>query len=540
LPMRKSAPSLAPVFETENSPNDIPSASWQRWLLRGIGFVVVVYVVVLAVQLVLRAAFPWDLFMWAESPFMTDMLKLDSGQPLFGPPADGNSFVYSPGLTYLTFALLKPLGLHLDIRFCRLVTVGVGILAGILAGLAGRQASKMISPEMQFPRLAWLGAGIAVLVIFKNFNADATHPDNMMMLHTAGLFSLTLAAVRKRSLGLAVVTMLFAGLGVFAKQTLCIAFVGPALVFARFNAGSWRRWLLLAGIGALSSAGALALLWHPDFARFYTWEVIVRHQIHSTRFYWMIVDLLHGDRALLAVLGLAALAVLWRAGSAARQYLQIWALVGLCSVAPGALPYAKHFGTWNNLIIYELWLVMLVLPAIAIWLKEVSTSPVAGLGREPRFNFLAGTVLAAFVVLLVPTRFPADRAMYECCETVQARVTADIRAGHRVLVAHGTMYQLRAGSREIPLDRANSVVELVAAGLGDRVQMIERLRSRYYDRIYLVVEDWYGEAILAEINKNYVVEDVVKKPVTADHSELCRYLPLIGDCKIMSPRRNPP
>jgi hypothetical protein len=220
--------------------------------------------------------------------------------------------------------------------------------------------------------------------------------------------------------------------------------------------------------------------------------------------------------------------------------VQIWAAVGLCSVAPGALPYAKHFGTWNNLIIYELWLVMLVLPAVAIWLKEASTSPAAGLGREPHFNFLAGTVLAAFVVLLVPTRFPADRAMYECCETVQARVTADTKAGHRVLVAHGTMYQLRAGSREIPLDRANSVVELVAAGLADRVQMIERLRRRYYDRIYLVMEDWYGEAILAEINKNYVVEDVVKKPVTADRSELCRYLPLIGDCKIMSPRRNPP
>lgn len=150
------------------------------------------------------------------------------------------------------------------------------------------------------------------------------------------------------------------------------------------------------------------------------------------------------------------------------------------------------------------------------------------------------TALGAFVLLLLPTRLPASRGMYECCAAVQARVTADIKAGRRVLVAQGTMYQLRAGSREIPLDRANSVVELVAAGLGDRVRMIERIRSHYYDRLYLVVKDWYGETILAEINKHYVVEAVVKKPVTADHSELCRYLPLIGDCKIMSPRGNPP
>jgi hypothetical protein len=252
----------------------------------------------------------------------------------------------------------------------------------------------------------------------------------------------------------------------------------------------------------------------------------------------MIMDLLHADRAFLAALGLAAVAILWRAGTAGRQYLQMWIAVGLCSVAPSALAYAKHFGTWNNLIIFQLWLVVLVWPAIGAWLNQ---PPPAQPGAvESRFNFLLGALFVVFVGLLLPTRFPASRAMYDCCATVQEKVSADLKAGRRVLVTQGTMYQLRAGSREVPLDRVNSVVDVVAAGLGDRVGMIDRIRAHHYDRIYLVVEDWYGDAILAELYKHYAVTDVIKLDEPSGHSELCRFLPLMGPCKILSPRADVP
>ena len=72
---------------------------------------------VLAYQLSARIQFPWDKMVWVESPFLTDMVKLSAGEPVFGTIEDGNSFVYSPGLTYLSYALLKPFGLQLDIRF---------------------------------------------------------------------------------------------------------------------------------------------------------------------------------------------------------------------------------------------------------------------------------------------------------------------------------------------------------------------------------------------------------------------------------------
>jgi hypothetical protein len=273
--------------------NSIRDAQWQRWLVRFLACVVVTYLAWLAVVEMLRLPFPWDLFVWPESPFMTNMLKMDLGQPLFGPAADGNSFVYSPGLEYVTFALLKPLGLHLDIRYCRLVNVSSRVLAGV-AGRSPRRAIKLLL-ENRFGKFAWIGCGVAVLVIFRNFTADVTHPDNLVMLHTAGVFWLTLWAWREKRFGIAMLAMLFAGGGVFAKQILALAFLGPALVFARFNPWGWRKWLVLVLVGALSAVAALtgsAGRQTPGFIC-----LPLPHQgIHVTRLL-MMIDLLTADRA---------------------------------------------------------------------------------------------------------------------------------------------------------------------------------------------------------------------------------------------------
>src|SRR6267154_4215920 len=106
---------------------------------KSICWIVFLFVGISVIETALRIRFPWDLYIWAESPFMTDMIKLDHHLPVFTAPADGNSFVYSPGLEYITFALLKPFGLELDIRFCRLVSVLISVLA------AGCGATRMIA-----------------------------------------------------------------------------------------------------------------------------------------------------------------------------------------------------------------------------------------------------------------------------------------------------------------------------------------------------------------------------------------------------------
>src|SRR5262249_4066927 len=84
-----------------------------------------------------RGRLPWDIMLWAESPFMVNILKLHAGQPIFSPPGDVNSFVYSPGLEYLAYALLAPFDLALDVRWCRAVNVGLGFAAAAVAAFAG-------------------------------------------------------------------------------------------------------------------------------------------------------------------------------------------------------------------------------------------------------------------------------------------------------------------------------------------------------------------------------------------------------------------
>lgn len=502
----------------------------------GLAAVVVIYLVWLAVIIGRRATFSWDLFVWPESPFMTNMLKLHLGQPLFGPPADGNSFVYSPGLEYLTFALLQPLGLHLDIRFCRLVNIAIGVLASGLAGLALGRIVKMIAPENRFPRIAWLGGGVALLVIFKNFTADVPHPDNLVMLHTAGVFLLTFWAWREKNFGVAMAVMVLAGCGVFAKQILLLAFLGPVLVFARFNPWGWRKWFVLVLVGGLSTAAALWSITRSSDARFYLLELLPQQGVHVTRLYGMVMDLTTGDRAFLLMLGFMAVGLLWHAGGKGRDYLQFWLAIGLFSVFPNLLSYVKTMGTWNNLIIIQLWLLFAVWPALALWLLPPARSRANNSEDTGLFNWTFAMALVVFVGLLLPPKKPAHPAMVAACTEIQQQVDADVKAGRRILVGHGMMYLLRAGAKDVPLDRVNSILELKAGQLASRSHFPERLRQHYYDRLYLTLEDWYPPEFVSEINRHYEVQSVVKPPAYSNSMESARFPALIAECRIMIPR----
>lgn len=62
---------------------------------------------------------------------------------------------------------------------------------------------------------------------------------------------------------------------------------------------------------------------------------------------------------------------------------------------------------------------------------------------------------------------------------------------------------------------AISILELKAAGHENLSRFPERIRQHYYDRLYLTVEHWYPPAFIAEIDKHYQVQNVVKQPRAA-------------------------
>jgi hypothetical protein len=93
-------------------------------------------------RMILRALFPLDLWIWSESPFLTNLLKLQAGVPLWGPPSDTNSFVYSPGLEYACRFLLSPFRLQFDITYLRAVAIALSVLTSLVANTMAFAAAR--------------------------------------------------------------------------------------------------------------------------------------------------------------------------------------------------------------------------------------------------------------------------------------------------------------------------------------------------------------------------------------------------------------
>ncbi len=460
-------------------------------------------VLVLLVELALRLVFPWDLFVWAESPFMTNMLKLHNGVPLYTTPADANSFVYSPGLEYLTWALLRPLGLHLDIRFCRLVAVAVGFLAAWLAARSAVRIALAPGGRAIPARAEWVFAGVFALVVFKNLTADVPHPDNLHMLHFAATFLLGVEALRRRSARWALAAALVAGVGVLAKQVAAGGLVGLLGAFLLAGRLPGRTLALCTGVGAAAWIASLALLLGPEYASFYTFELPSLHPFSPKLFELFSHVYFAPHRLLLWVGGACAVWWIWRPDPALRPYLLLWLGLGLTEVLPGLGGYFKAMGTWNNLGIVDLWLAVALGPLLARAFGEATAADGPGtpdaVGRRGWLLFGAVLLLA-----LIPMRLPPDPALRSYCEQLDQLVGRDLERGRSVLVAHGAMFGIRNGALGVPLDRANSLVELRVGGQGHRAHTARRLAEAHYDRIYLNSR-WYGQAVERARKRHYRV-----------------------------------
>jgi hypothetical protein len=457
----------------------------------------------LLVQLALRLVFPWDLFVWAESPFMTNMLKLHNGVPLYTTPADANSFVYSPGLEYLTWALLRPLGLHLDIRFCRLVAVAVGLLAAWLAARSAVRIALVPAGGTPPARVVWIFAGVFTLVVFKNLTADVPHPDNLHMLHFAATFLLGVEALRTRSVRWALAAALVAGLGPLAKQVAAGGMVGLLGAFLLSGRLPGRTLALCAGVGAAAWIACLALLLVPEYSSFYTVELLALHPVAPKLFELFTHVYFVPHRLLLWVGGVCAVWWIWRPDPALRSYLLLWLGLGLTEVLPGLAGHFKAMGTWNNLVIIDLWLAVGLAPLLARAFGEAAR--VDGPGTPDAIGRRAGVLIGVVLLLaLIPTRLPPDPALRGYCEQLDQLVRRDLERGRSVLVAHGAMFGIRNGALGVPLDRANSLVELWVGGQGHRADTVRRLAEAHYDRIYLNSR-WYGEAFERARKRHYRV-----------------------------------
>jgi hypothetical protein len=470
-----------------------------------------------AYQLAHRIPYAWDLFIWSESPFLTNILKIDAGLPVFTSPEQVNSFVYSPGLEYLTYALLKPIGRHLDIRYCRAVSVGFAALAALALMRCSILLRRQGLPGTQTPWFAPLSAALFFLVIYHNFTSDVPHPDNLYICHFAVTLMLTFEAILRPSLGRSALAVVFAGLAVLVKQTAAFSVIGvvTALVMVaprRVRATSW-----LVPLGVVTAMAALACLWSMGQARFYTFEVLSSHGILKSRISWLIIDIFKDYRLVLFLLyGVALYCGLRSNNRTIKQLLLAHFTIGLFATTPAILAFLKPMGNWNNLTVIEVWAAVAFIPFVFTLLRTEAFETIGYAGSEPLDGFVRATIVVlafCLVYFYIPPKDIPRQSHYEYCRKIEASVKQDLEAGKRVLVAHGTSFQLRNQSRQIPLDRSNSYLELYEAGKTGLTGTERRVRERYYDKIYLN-SLWFSPNLDEIIRENY--REVARIPAPVD------------------------
>ncbi len=430
----------------------------------------------LAAMLALRAAFPCDFLLWAESPFMTDMLKLASHRPLPGDPGDLNGFVYAPGLAYLTYAVLAPFGVALDIRWARLVSVALGLGAAACAAAI----TTTVMPRPPLPAAlrhgGVLGVAVAALLVLGNLTGDVPHPDNLHALHVTATMLLCCLALRRGSFACALAAVAVAGLGGLCKQPAALTVVGALVALLGGHAWGAGRALALVGVGLAVAGAALGALLGPTSARLFALEIPAAHILQPEKL-WLLADAFgDGHRLLLLALAPWGVAWLWHSGERfGRQYLLAWAALGVTAVLPALSAFLKFMGAENNLLGLSLWLFLVAWPVLAS--GGAGESMVAAVARR--------SVALLLVLSLVPMKsIPAGDAHRYCQELID-RIGEDVRAGRRVLLAHGTTPLIRNGVLEVPRDRANTMMEIVMARRPDLLApMRARLAASAYDRVY--------------------------------------------------------
>ena len=461
-----------------------------------------VLLVVFAVEEIPRVLFPWDLRMFSESTLLTSMLKLTAGHGPYSRPADQNSFLYAPGLEYLTFGLLRPFGAQLDIRACRAVTVLVGLAAALVAGRIAVRFAESLG-TVSHPRAArFVAASAAALVVFKSFTADACHPDNLYCLHAMLVIALCSAAIDRQSFRLAALAVVVAGLGVAVKQTALPGALGALVVVLGLCRRSFglARSAALAAMTTFSVLAAAWLVFHGE-GKFWALDLPSHQAIEPERIFGLVGHVMNVPHRVLLVLTFvpSVLYLAMRAGPRARLVLGPWLVVGAAEVLPSLASYFKVLGWWNNLTILDLWAALPVLGVLAhvVHAPRDERSPVA--------RAVAGGAAVTLLVALMPTRAWPRHGQFVLGRALDAAVASDVADGQRVLVSMGCATLVHAGVRDVPLDRVSSIGERFVAGLDDFEETKSRFASRYYGKIYLLGEEapTYPPDVQRVIDANY-------------------------------------
>lgn len=434
-------------------------------------------------------SFPADMWIWSESDFVNDIIKVRTGYPLYTAESNNESFDYNPGAQVLTYLLASIVGHGTSVPAYRGIQVLYTALAALVGMLAVHRLIRLAGiGDVHISPWTW-GAGVTTFLFLLAVNSITNpfvhllHNDSLAQLISVTAFCLTVYYAGSRSTTLLVCMAIVPVAGFLVKQSCAIW--GPlfTLFLIAFDTQrSWKRILLYTG--AWSTMLVLVILlcwlvWGEPYV-FWTFTVLGSHPVSIRR------GLDHVITAWpFLVVGLASGCALLQ-GSRLRPLLGpwlTWLVLMAVQIYTSSIAFMmNHIGAAS--VVAGIWgwvALQAIVPdrtALRLWPLVRAAPAVIPLSRSLVVVIVAVLAFGGVGAIALQFRpFPKDAYRYigEIEQEFQQQDPS------QVLLDAGSWIYLRHGI--VMKDRAPCIGEKGPQHLGDFQGIIDRISRKTYSKI---------------------------------------------------------
>lgn len=527
------------MTSTNAGTSHTPRSTWSVALL-ALGAVALALAALYQVSFYLRI--PVDLLSFAESPFLTDIIKFREGLPLYTPVTDNNSYPYTPGTQILTYAIGSAFGHGTDIPFLRYVQFSYVILASLLAGLFADGLAQLLIPQgRRGSRGLWIASCTSLLFLvaldprFNNF-VHSLHNDGLAMLISMTAAWLAVSHARGARRWHLVAMALLPAFAFLVKQNQ-LMWAGLFSIYLWFEGTTPKRWVIAyavaAGILGVAVMGASVLILGDNF-RYWIFGALGEKQVSLAR------SILHliwaGLYLTFGLLALVRFVLPARSRAATALWLMTGTMFALTTYTSGLGWTANHMGP--AMMLATAWFLVVARDA---WPDSVSD----------RWQALVAPVAAAGMVLAVMgglgvVRLPRNEVSPDLPRYVAAidkefegmdPATVLLDNGSWPYLAKGIVMKDR--SSPVTLHATNNQAFINRPALAETIQ---RIKERRYRRILARVIDTdqspydfhdRGSGVKTAILENY---QIVRRIPGVAGVQIWWPLNLLSEVVVLEPR----